>query len=281
MILGVNQLHLSYLIIIKSLMPNVVAAIHHDVVSPDTRLPDWALSGHVWLCLIMLILAPLSFLKHLDSLRHTSFIALFAVGMRFDPQPLAHYADDLQQAYLVVVVVYGYFNPMDGAPEPGEIHLIHFTPTFVSTFPVQVFAFTCAQNVRPGHPSVGAFIYCVTKLFPIYNELNHNTQRRMNIVIGTSIGSAIGIYEIIGVFGYLTFGSKVRPNPLRSRPSPLHYGRLEPTLLRCTPLLRSSSLLDNWPSRSSSCSRTLCRYTHAAIALTRFFIWAARLRSLR
>ena len=56
----------------------------------------------------------------------------------------------------------------------------------------------------------------MVKLFPIYNELSGNTQRRMNIVIGTSIGSAIGIYEIIGVFGYLTFGSKVCPRVLDS-----------------------------------------------------------------
>lgn len=33
----------------------------------------------------------------------------------------------------------------------------------------------------------------------------------MNIVIGTSIGSAAFIYEIIAIFGYLTFGSKVKP----------------------------------------------------------------------
>lgn len=65
-------------------MPNVVAAIHHDI-SPDTRLPGWSLSGHVWICLIMFILAPLSFLRHLDSLRHTSFIALFAIGTRIGP----------------------------------------------------------------------------------------------------------------------------------------------------------------------------------------------------
>ncbi len=32
-------------------------------------------------------------------------------------------------------------------PERGEVRLIHFTPNFVSSFPVQVFAFTCAQNV--------------------------------------------------------------------------------------------------------------------------------------
>lgn len=175
---------ISYLIIIKSLMPSVVAAIHHDIASPDTRLPDWALSGHVWICLIMLILTPLAFLRRLDSLRHTSFVALFAI------------------AYLVFVVVYCYFNPLEGAPEPGEIRLIHFTPAFLSTFPVQVFAFTCAQN-----------------LFPIYNELVNNTQRRMNIIIGASIGSAVGIYEIIGVFGYLTFGSKVGANVIAMYPS--------------------------------------------------------------
>lgn len=47
------------------------------------------------------------------------------------------------------------------------------------------------------------------QLFPIFNEISSNTQKRMNIVIGTSIGSAAMIYEIIAVFGYLTFGSKV------------------------------------------------------------------------
>lgn len=65
-------------------MPSVVAAIHHDISSPGTRLPDWALSGHVWICFIMLILTPLAFLRHLDSLRHTSFVALFAIGAGLD-----------------------------------------------------------------------------------------------------------------------------------------------------------------------------------------------------
>ena len=32
----------------------------------------------------------------------------------------------------------------------------------------------------------------------------------MNIIIGTAIGSAGLTYEIIAVFGYLTFGSRVR-----------------------------------------------------------------------
>ncbi|EJF64034.1 vacuolar amino acid transporter 5 [Dichomitus squalens LYAD-421 SS1] len=175
---------ISYLIIIKSLMPNVVMALYHDLTSPDVNPPTWMLSGQNWITLIMIPLVPLTFLRKLDSLRHTSYVALFSV------------------AYLVVIVIVCYFFPLQGTQKPGEIHLIKFTPGFVSTFPVQVFAYTCAQN-----------------LFPIYNEIQSNNQKRMNIVIGTSIGSAALIYEIIAVFGYLTFGSKVGPNIIAMYPT--------------------------------------------------------------
>ncbi|CAL1714589.1 unnamed protein product [Somion occarium] len=175
---------ISYLIIIKSLMPNVVAALYHDLTSPDTNPPTWALSGRNWISIFMLVLLPLAFLRRIDSLRHTSYIALFSV------------------AYLVVIVVVCYFFPLEGTTALGEIHLIHFTPNFISTFPVQVFAYTCAQN-----------------LFPIFNEINNNSQERMNIVVGTSIGSAALIYEIIAVFGYLTFGTKVGANIIAMYPS--------------------------------------------------------------
>ncbi|KAL4250211.1 amino acid/polyamine transporter 2 family protein [Abortiporus biennis] len=175
---------ISYLIIVKSLMPNVVAAIYHDLTSPDVNPPAWALSGRNWITVIMFILFPLSFLRHLNSLRHTSYVALFSV------------------VYLVVIVVTCYFFPLKGTEKAGEIHLVHFTSNFISTFPVQVFAYTCAQN-----------------LFPIFNEISSNTQKRMNIVIGSSIGGAAIIYEIIAVFGYLTFGSKVTANIIAMYPS--------------------------------------------------------------
>jgi len=175
---------ISYLIIIKSLMPSVVLSLYHDLTGPDTNPPAWAVSGRVWISLFMAILIPLCFLRKLDSLRHTSYVALFSV------------------AYLVLIVIVCYFVPPDGITSPGEIHLIHFTPSFVSSFPVQVFAFTCSQN-----------------LFPIFNELGTNSQERMNIVIGTAIGSATLTYEIIAVFGYLTFGSKVGANIIAMYPS--------------------------------------------------------------
>ncbi|KAI0717978.1 vacuolar amino acid transporter 5 [Cerioporus squamosus] len=175
---------ISYLIIIKSLMPSVVSALYHDLTSPDVNPPPWMLSGQNWITLIMIPLIPLTFLRKLDSLRHTSYVALFSV------------------AYLVLIVIVCYFFPLKGTQEPGEIYLVHFTPSFVSTFPVQVFAYTCAQN-----------------LFPIFNEIHTNSQKRMNLVIGTAIGSAAVIYEIIAVFGYLTFGSKVGPNIIAMYPS--------------------------------------------------------------
>ncbi|KAJ6581994.1 vacuolar amino acid transporter 5 [Mycena capillaripes] len=173
---------ISYLIIIKGLMPNVVTALYG--VLSSTTPPAWALSGRNWISLFMIILVPLVFLRHLDSLRHTSYVALFSV------------------AYLVVIVITVYFSPLEGMPDRGEVHLIHFTPNFVSTFPVQVFAFTCSQN-----------------LFPIFNELKNNSQKRMNVVIGGAIGSATITYEVIAIFGYLTFGSTVGANIIAMYPS--------------------------------------------------------------
>lgn len=70
----------SYLIIIKSLMPNVVESLYHDLASPTTNPPAWALSGRVWITFLMLILFPLASLRRLDSLRHTSYIVMFSVG---------------------------------------------------------------------------------------------------------------------------------------------------------------------------------------------------------
>ncbi|KAL4065902.1 transmembrane amino acid transporter protein-domain-containing protein [Scleroderma citrinum] len=175
---------ISYLIIIKSLMPNVVASLYHDLTSPTTNPPQWALSGQNWIILFMFILVPLAFLRRLDSLRHTSYIALFSA------------------AYLITIVLRCYFKPLEGTMPRGDVHLVHFTPGFITTWPVQVFAFTCGQNI-----------------FPIFNELKTNSQHRMNLVVGTSIGGAILTYEIIALFGYLTFGSNVGANIIAMYPS--------------------------------------------------------------
>lgn len=85
--------HPSYLIIIKGLMPNVVAALYHVLLPSDP--PAWSLSGRVWISLFMIVLVPLCFLRDLHSLRHTSYIALFSVGKPNPHFNLIRYSDKL------------------------------------------------------------------------------------------------------------------------------------------------------------------------------------------
>lgn len=57
------------------------------------------------------------------------------------------------------------------------------------------------------------------QLLPIHNELASNTQSRLNLIIGSSIGSATLTYEVIAVFGYLTFGTNVGANIIAMYPA--------------------------------------------------------------
>ncbi|WVQ80408.1 hypothetical protein IAT38_002513 [Cryptococcus sp. DSM 104549] len=172
----------SYLVICKTLLPQVCNTIAKLLGHP---LADHSilLASHFWLIVWMVIITPLSFMRTLDSLRFTSQIALATV------------------VYLLLVVV-GWYFVKGASPDKGEVVLVRFGKNTLSSFPVQIFAYTCSQN-----------------LFPIYNELKGRTQRKMNVVIGTSIGSAIGVYEVIGVIGYLTFGSKVGSNVIAMYPA--------------------------------------------------------------
>ena len=92
-----------------------------------------------------LVLIPLSFLRRLDSLKYTSFIALVSIG------------------YLTIIVVAHYLVG-DTIAGRGEIHPIRWAGPIeaLSTFPVVVFAYTCHQNVRPrsAGPGVGSSANC-------------------------------------------------------------------------------------------------------------------------
>ncbi|CAD6884978.1 unnamed protein product [Tilletia laevis] len=188
---------IGYLIICGQLMPQVVIsftkALHHDIHS----IPDFLLERSTWILLLMIFLLPFCFLRRLDSLRHTSYLSLLAV------------------LYLVVIVLTYALAPSMRAtlpPRKGEIHLITFDSHLISIFPVYVFAFTCAQNV-----------------FPVFNELKRNTEKRVNRVIVSSVGTAGLVYMVVGGFGYATFGSAVADNIITMYPSTnlfVCFGRL-------------------------------------------------------
>ncbi|GAA5939860.1 aspartate/glutamate transporter [Sporobolomyces koalae] len=169
---------ISYLIVIGGLMPKVVKSFD-PMMDPNTI---W-LDRRVWILASMTLLCPLAFLRRLDSLKVTSYIALCAI------------------AYLVFIVLYYTFLDSSELPPRGTVELFRFEPSFIQSLPVQIFAFTCAQNI-----------------FAVFNELKDNSQPQLDLVIGTSIGSAAAIYEVLGILGYLAFGSKVGGNLIEMYP---------------------------------------------------------------
>ncbi|GAA5913252.1 hypothetical protein JCM6882_000043 [Rhodosporidiobolus microsporus] len=168
---------ISYLIVIGGLMPKVVHSFAPDLTN------SLLLDRRLWILASMTLLCPLAFLRRLDSLKHTSYIALCAI------------------AYLIFIVIFYTFVSHEELPPSGDVELFKFGPSFIQSLPVQIFAFTCAQNI-----------------FAVFNELKTNSQPRLNVVIGTSIGSAAIIYELLGILGYVTFGSAVGGNIIEMYP---------------------------------------------------------------
>lgn len=116
----------SYLIIIGDLMPQVVEGF----VSNVHTIPIFLLDRHFWITVFMLVVIPLSFLRKLDSLKYTSFIALTSIG------------------YLVILVL-AHFLIGDTWEARGEVKYFQWAGTVpaLSAFPIVVFAYTCHQNV--------------------------------------------------------------------------------------------------------------------------------------
>ncbi|KAL1922374.1 uncharacterized protein VTP21DRAFT_9913 [Calcarisporiella thermophila] len=172
---------ISYLIIIGDLMPGIMHAI-----MPELQLDSPMLGRRFWITVLMVVVAPVSFFRRLDSLKHTSVVALFAV------------------AYLVLIVVYSFITPSESSklPPAGEIDLVRFSTKFFTNLPIFVFAFTCHQNI-----------------FSVYNELRDNSPRSITKVISSAIGASTIIYEVVGILGYLTFGNTAPSNIISAYPA--------------------------------------------------------------
>jgi amino acid permease len=131
--------------------------------------------------------------QDLNSLRFTSTISLFFVF------------------YMVVVIVaYATFpvailNPcQDFIPASncaGEQHLFVADTGTLHVLSIYIFGYTCHQNI-----------------FSLCNELKDNTQKRVNTVISTAIGSAFVVYVAIACAGYFAYGSSVSPDIISSYP---------------------------------------------------------------
>lgn len=172
----------SYLVVIGDLMPKITESL-----APNA-LPLF-LERNFWISVLMAtVVAPLSYLRHLDSLRYALMAALTSV------------------AYLAVLVI-EHFVKGDIPPElKGPVRYV--TPllpsAMLSTFPLFVFLYTCHQN-----------------MFSLVNELRDRSQANINRVILAAIGTAMSLYIFVGSSGYLTFGDNVQGNIIVMYPARL------------------------------------------------------------
>ncbi|KAG5999461.1 hypothetical protein E4U54_001836 [Claviceps lovelessii] len=162
----------SYMIIIGDLMPGVMLGFNNQA----ERIP-YLVDRHFWITAFMLLVIPLSFLRRLDSLKYTSLVALVSIG------------------YLIVLVVYHF--AVDPHAAPGNIRVIKWAGAVdtLSALPIVVFAYTCHQN-----------------MFSIVNEIKDNSPSSLIRVVVSSIGSAAGIYILVAITGYITFGNDIVGN---------------------------------------------------------------------
>ncbi|CAI5756559.1 unnamed protein product [Candida verbasci] len=138
-----------------------------------------------WLIVSLFFTIPLSFLSNLDSLKYTSILALIAIF------------------YMSILVVVHYF--IQDIPREGIIILMPTSLTNVfSTFSIIVFAFTGHQN-----------------MFSIINEAKDKSLINLSKLINIAILSSSLSFIIVGLTGYLTFGSNVNGNIILSYPNGL------------------------------------------------------------
>jgi amino acid permease len=186
-----------YLITISDSMVN---ALHHMLMSGDsereqTFIISLLLSRHFWVCGATLSVLPLSFYRTLDELKKASALALVFVFMLVGM--ILAYANGLADPCS------GFNNDDNSEHETckGDMEPYTNLSSTISKLPIFVFAFTCHQNI-----------------FPIVNELELLSQKRLNIVISCSIGFALVIFSTVAIEGYRTYGSNVRGDILLNYP---------------------------------------------------------------
>ena len=166
------------------LLPAGDTAANND----DSWIVSLLLSRHFWVVGSLLLVLPFSFYKTLDELKKASAVALVFV-------------------FMLVITIIAYANdhadPCESSDDScrGDVEAYTNIGMTISKIPIFVFSFTCHQNI-----------------FPIVNEIELLSQKRLNIVICCSISLALITFATVALEGYKTYGSLVRGDILINYP---------------------------------------------------------------
>lgn len=176
---------------------SMMKALEHIILTGDAAkderfLVSLLLSRHTWVIGALISVLPFSFYRTLDDLKKASALALIFV---------------LVLVSVIIAYASGLADPCFGDGEngvetcKGDVKPYTNFALTASRLPVFVFAFTCHQNI-----------------FPIVNEMEFASQKRLNLVIWISIGFSLVLYCTVAFGGYHTFGSFVRGDILLNYP---------------------------------------------------------------
>jgi amino acid permease len=126
----------------------------------------------------IIIILPLAFFHKLKWLGFTSFLSIFSVAYTVSFVSIR----GIMHLYTV------------GIGKDVKI-LVNPSWEFFVTLPLFCFAFQCHIHASP-----------------IYYELKNKSLKKMSFIIVTSMFICFMIYSLVGVFGYLTFGNKIKGN---------------------------------------------------------------------
>jgi amino acid permease len=176
----------SYLLVIGDLLPSALSGL-----ACSSSACSWVTERENWIGIFLVFIVPLCYLKTVDSLKFTSALCLVFV------------------IYLTVTVILHEYlpklDPCDSFPGvkcPGSKTLAQFDLDTLKTISIFIFAYTCHQNI-----------------FAISNELQVNTEARVDVVVTWAVSNAAVVYLLVASYGYLALGSLVSSNVLTDYPS--------------------------------------------------------------
>ena len=230
----------SYLIVVGDVLPEVATSFH---------APDLLLHRVVWMLIALGIGAPLAYLRDLSALKYTAYAAflcvlyisavvgIFAIAPQtFHPCTNATAANGTNVTDLYAATSLEALAAADASTQvssqmgmsavglgdepgqwgsgdepgssgddavctPGKTCAFGEIMTLLDALPIFIFAYTCQQNA-----------------LSITNEMARPTSSR--VVGAATLGSvlALGLYLVVGVGGYLTYGDHVASDILKSYP---------------------------------------------------------------
>ncbi|XP_077983616.1 sodium-coupled neutral amino acid transporter 7-like [Glandiceps talaboti] len=168
---------ITYLIIIADQLDKVFEFIHHG----NDFCEYWYYNRKFTLTVVaVLFILPLCFPAKIDFLKYSSLFGVLAT------------------IYVVIIVVFQYFSGNYTPPKQLDSHPTSWLDMF-AVIPVICFAFQCHLSA-----------------VPVYATLQDRSMKTFSKVTALSLSLCFVVYLLTGIFGYLTFGDKVKSDLLQS-----------------------------------------------------------------